>query len=195
MFRRGVMDAEDGELHPFYYQHYYHYRRGYDQTRWRLRWELSWRQGWIRRTLTLAVIAIMLIGLSTLLILRARTRPQTLAQTLSTSSISTVDVTTLPPTTTAPTEIPVATPLPTLHIGGSAVVSNIQDSVLNGRKQPSRKAPLVARFKPDEQVHILEGPVEAEGLVWWRIEGQSGAGWSAERSPEGVVWLQPVGAS
>jgi hypothetical protein len=41
-------------------------------------------------------------------------------------------------------------------------------------------------------VRIREGPVEADGYTWWRIEGQSGAGWSAERSKEGVVWLQPV---
>ena len=31
MYQRGVADAERGELHPFYYQHYYHYRRGYDR--------------------------------------------------------------------------------------------------------------------------------------------------------------------
>ena len=33
MYRRGVADAEQGEPHPFYYQHYYQYRRGYDRTR------------------------------------------------------------------------------------------------------------------------------------------------------------------
>jgi hypothetical protein len=47
-------------------------------------------------------------------------------------------------------------------------------------------------FKEGERVRIREGPVEADGYIWWRIEGQSGAGWSAERSKEGVVWLQPV---
>src|SRR5215468_11036095 len=33
MYRRGIADAEQGEPHPFYYQHYYQYRRGYDQAR------------------------------------------------------------------------------------------------------------------------------------------------------------------
>mgnify|MGYP007071095895 FL=1 len=33
MYRRGVADAEHGEPHPFYYQHYYQYRRAYDNAR------------------------------------------------------------------------------------------------------------------------------------------------------------------
>src|SRR5215216_4127072 len=37
MYERGAADADQGEPHPFYYQHYYHYRRGYDRARRRLR--------------------------------------------------------------------------------------------------------------------------------------------------------------
>jgi len=43
-----------------------------------------------------------------------------------------------------------------------------------------------------EVARILEGPVEADGFTWWKIEGESGTGWSAQQSKEGVVWLQPI---
>ena len=54
------------------------------------------------------------------------------------------------------------------------------------------KSPVRVSFKEGEQVKIQEGPVQADGYTWWRLEGSSGMGWSAERSPEGVVWLQPT---
>ena len=47
-------------------------------------------------------------------------------------------------------------------------------------------------FKEGEQVQIREGPMQADGYTWWRIESRAGIGWSAERSKEGVVWLQPT---
>jgi hypothetical protein len=90
-----------------------------------------------------------------------------------------------------PTSVPTATPA-TLRIGGMAQVVNIQGAVLRGRKQPSLKAAATAAFKEGERVSILEGPAEADGFIWWRVEGQGGTGWSAQQSKEGVVWLQPV---
>jgi hypothetical protein len=33
MYRRGLADAAQGDPHPFYYQHYYQYRKGYDRGR------------------------------------------------------------------------------------------------------------------------------------------------------------------
>jgi hypothetical protein len=78
-----------------------------------------------------------------------------------------------------------------LQIGASAQVVNT-DGRLRGRKQPNLKAAAIAAFKAGERVRILEGPVEADGFTWWKIEGKSGTGWSAQKSKEGVVWLQPV---
>jgi hypothetical protein len=79
-----------------------------------------------------------------------------------------------------------------LQIGAGAQVVNIEGSVLRGRKQPNLKAAATAAFKAGERVRILEGPVEADGFIWWKIEGASGAGWSAQQSKEGVVWLKPA---
>ena len=39
---------------------------------------------------------------------------------------------------------------------------------------------------------VLEGPILADGFVWWQISGVSGSGWSAEHNNKGVVWIIPV---
>jgi hypothetical protein len=39
---------------------------------------------------------------------------------------------------------------------------------------------------------VVEGPVEADGYTWWRIESDRGTGWSAQQSQDGVEWLKPV---
>jgi hypothetical protein len=41
------------------------------------------------------------------------------------------------------------------------------------------------------QVMIVDGPVVADNYTWWRVEGETGSGWSAERSQEGNLWLIP----
>jgi hypothetical protein len=80
MFQRGVADAERGELHPFYYQHYYHYRRGYDRTRRRLRGPQIGGAGqarWIRPTL--AALLLIVAGAGIFLALRERSQPSAAA--------------------------------------------------------------------------------------------------------------------
>ena len=72
---------------------------------------------------------------------------------------------------------------------------NIQGSVLRGRKEPSLKAQATASFKQGDKVRVLEGPVEADGFTWWKLEGDAGTGWSAQRAKDGTSWLEPVAAS
>jgi hypothetical protein len=79
-----------------------------------------------------------------------------------------------------------------LQVGADAQIVNIEGSVLRGREQPSLKASAIVAFKSGARVHILEGPVEADGFTWWKIEGDSGTGWSAQQSKDGVVWLQAI---
>jgi hypothetical protein len=50
----------------------------------------------------------------------------------------------------------------------------------------------VVRFPQDTEVTITEGPQQADGLTWWRIKAEAGEGWSAERSAEGLVFLEPL---
>lgn len=193
MYRRGVEDAELGEPHPFFYQHYYHYRRGYDRARWRLRWSLA--PGAVVRLLvpivtTLVVLVVAGYGVSAIMNRRSEPQPAAVAVALSSPS----------PTASLPTHTPIfptATPPPTvtpvvLRVGGLARVVGTGGRPLRGRESPSLAARARVSFAEGEQVRVLEGPVEADGYRWWRIEGPSGAAWSAQGSPEGAEWLAPI---
>lgn len=186
MYRRGAEDAERGEAHPFYYQHYYHYRRGYDEARSR-----SLRPLQIRVALVLG--GVVLAGaLGAFFVSRnplqsSQNAPKTVAALV-------IPTSTPRPLFPTPTAIP-ATPEPTtsteLRVDSNAIVTNMAGRALRGRVEPNLKARVQTTFREGERVHVIEGPVEADGLRWWRIENDSGNGWSAERSPEGIVWLTP----
>jgi hypothetical protein len=195
MYQRGVADAERGELHPFYYQHYYHYRRGYDHARRRVRGlavEQGGRARWVRAALTL--VALIVVGAGAYLILRARSQPSIAASTPAVvATPRTIATAAVARTPLFPTITPSPPPRPLiLRIDGAALIANTEGRPLRGRQEPSLTSPPRVGFKEGERVRIREGPVEADGYTWWRVEGPSGAGWSAERSKEGVVWLQPV---
>jgi hypothetical protein len=51
---------------------------------------------------------------------------------------------------------------------------------------------VVTQFLDGEEVVVLLGPIDADGYTWWRVEGENGVGWSAEKDPdEGTIWLMP----
>jgi len=191
MYQRGVADAERGELHPFYYQHYYHYRRGYDRTRRQLRRPRVEGSGWRWSRLAAALLALVVIGSGAFVVLRARSQPTTSIGTTRPAPTLRLTATAILRTPIFPTITP-SPPAPVLHIGGGALVANTDGRPLRGRQEPSLKAPVRVSFKEGERVEIREGPVQADGYTWWRIESANGAGWSAERSQEGVIWLQPT---
>jgi len=191
MYELGLADAARGEPHPFYYQHYYHYRRGYDKARRQLRRPRVWEGGRTKRGWLLVATIICVIGIGSFIVLRSRAQPPTTTRTLVSAPTSVI-ATALPVRSPI---FPTSTPAPTpagIHIGGTARVSNTEGKVLRGRQQPNLKSPAQAAFKEGEQVRVLEGPVTADGYIWWRIEGAGGTGWSAQQSQEGAVWLQPL---
>ena len=192
MYRRGVADAAQGEPHPFYYQHYYQYRKGYDRAR-RSR-GLAGYQNLYRqpRVWLTAAVGIALAGVALFFFTRWQSPPATAST--PTPALVLVASTRLPTRTPIfPTPTPRPTEMPAvLQVGAGAQVVNIEGSVLRGRQQPNLKANATAAFKAGARVRILEGPVEADGFTWWKIEGESGTGWSAQQSKEGVVWLQPI---
>jgi hypothetical protein len=191
MYRRGVSDAAQGEPHPFYYQHYYQYRKGYDRARRSRGLAGGYQDLYRRRRVWLLAAAVALLaGVAAFFSWRS----QAAAPQPATSAPAAAAATRLPtrtPLFPIPTSMPTPTPL-TLQIGGMAQVINIEGAVLRGRKEPNLKAAVSVAFKPGERLRILDGPIEADGFRWWRVEGASGTGWSAQQSKEGVVWLQPV---
>jgi hypothetical protein len=188
MFERGAQDAEHDELNSFYYQHYYYYRQGYDQSRRRVR---AGGRPPLAALLGLAVLLLSLgLGGGWWLSGRAGAPApvETLAPTLPVMPPP-VQPTARPSATALPTVAP--TLAPTLALGGQALVTNLNGSPLRARQGPGL-TPIVARIAEGSAVTLREGPVEADGYTWWRVESASASGWVAERSPEGVVFLEPL---
>jgi len=197
MYERGVADAERGELHPFYYQHYYHYRRGYDQARRRMRRPvrslLAHGRWMLLGGVALTIALIVAVGA----LWRNSTGEEAHPAILAMPATDTATAESVRPARTPlfPTATPEVTPEPvvlTLRVDGFAQVSNTEGRVLRGRAAPGLKAPVRVVFAEGERVRILEGPVVADQYIWWRIEGRNGVGWAAQQSLEGVVWLVPV---
>jgi len=85
----------------------------------------------------------------------------------------------------APTATPIPTitptPLPVLAVGGTAYVQTTGGDVLNVRNSPSRQGERIAGFSNGTQVSVIDGPQEADGLVWWKVRSEDGIeGWVVE---------------
>ncbi len=97
---------------------------------------------------------------------------------------------TLTPTATAtiPKPTPTPTPYPGLvHLGQPARV--LARTGLNVRESPSPKATRLGNLPPNAVVMVIDGPVEAEGFLWWQIDNEYGlAGWVAGSDGEDI-WL------
>ncbi len=96
-----------------------------------------------------------------------------------------------PPAALQLTPFPVA-PGPTGVIapGGRAVVVN--PGGLNVRASPSLNADIVAGLDLGDGVEVLEGPVSADDVTWWRVRTADGfEGWAAEGF-DGAVFLEGI---
>jgi hypothetical protein len=188
MYRRGVADAERDDLNAFYYQHYYPYRRGYDEQRRHLR-----RPGVsLRRRvpiLWLVVIVAAAAG-AWYLVQRQQTPPPLPPTTIALLPTKTALPTRTPifPTKTALPLSPTPLVVAKLQVGKQALVVT---AGLRARRDPLLTAPIVASFHEGDRVNVLEGPREADGYIWWKIENAAGSGWSAQRSLDGIDWLRP----
>lgn len=62
------------------------------------------------------------------------------------------------------------------------------------RSVPQKGDNLIGKLNPGDVVKVLEGPVCADGLVFWRVESDSipgGSGWTAEGDGQ-EYWLEPA---
>jgi hypothetical protein len=101
----------------------------------------------------------------------------------------------VPTATLRPTDVPQPTPAPTatpegLFAGREAIVSGT-GSALRLRSDPGLQSTTLKTVADGTRLKILEGPREADGLRWWRLQDQSdGAeGWAAE------TYLTPAATS
>lgn len=117
----------------------------------------------------LLVLALVATFLATRNNLFPGTKPSptaTVAAVLATPTGFGDPTATVPP---RPTEPPTPFPTDRLVPNGWAVVSGT-GSALIVRAEPSRQAGRVARLADGTRVHVVEGPQEAGGIVWWRVD-------------------------
>lgn len=192
MYERGVADAHRGTPHPFYYQNFEPYRKAYDQTRRHIRQTSALRVIDVRRVLVNGGFVVAVVGVAAALWYFTTTevvvqvqapRTPVILPTLAPAQQLQIVTPTLPPPTPEPLM---------LKKGGTALIQNTDKNPLRVRVSPSIDAKIVAYMHDDEQVEIVEGPILADGLVWWQIKSSSGIGWSAESNNQGDIWIIPV---
>jgi hypothetical protein len=66
--------------------------------------------------------------------------------------------------------------------GATVIVQGTGNAGLNLRAQPTTKAAIVITVKEGNSLVVVEGPQEADGLVWWKLRTADGKeGWGAAK--------------
>lgn len=103
----------------------------------------------------------------------------------------------VPPVEAAPTLAPEPTatftpvPLPGTALSAGQPARVTAPTGLNMRDQPSADGELLVLLAPNIKVTVVEGPTDAEGFRWWKVDdGQGNVGWVADSDGE-TEWLSP----
>lgn len=79
----------------------------------------------------------------------------------------------------------ISTPEPLFHVGMTVRAQTTEGEILNLREAPSRDATILLYIEDDTPLLLLEGPLEAEGYIWWRVQTPDGTeGWAVENNGE-----------
>jgi Tol biopolymer transport system component len=80
-----------------------------------------------------------------------------------------------------------------LKVGDQAMVSQTTTTPNRVRAGPGTTEAVVAQLHPGTVMKVIEGPVCADGLIFWRVENQAipgGTGWTAE-GDGAEYWMEP----
>jgi len=71
----------------------------------------------------------------------------------------------------------------TLDVGMNAYVSTFSDAANRVRESPTIGAKVLGTINPGELIDVIDGPVCANGYVWWKVRSRFGLnGWTIEGS-------------
>jgi hypothetical protein len=87
---------------------------------------------------------------------------------------------------TTPATVPPTNMADRLHVGGYAIVVGTDDKPLRARAGPGTGFEILTRFPEGTRLLVLDGPESGEQYTWWRVRGDKGEGWCADR------WLAPT---
>jgi len=98
-----------------------------------------------------------------------------------------------PPPVMTDTPAPVTPPGAVLAPGGTARVQTTAGDMLRVRTGPGLSFAIATQLTNGTLVSVLEGPVSADGLSWWRIDAPGrGSGWAVEGVMDGASYLQTL---
>jgi hypothetical protein len=97
---------------------------------------------------------------------------------MPTSVIEETQLTPAPSPADSPSAQPPSAATGSIGVGASVIVQT-DGAALLGRVNPGRSSEIAVRFPNGAQLTVLDGPQEADGLIWWQVEGEAGSGWSA----------------
>lgn len=80
-----------------------------------------------------------------------------------------------------------------LTVGALATVNTTDGDQLNVRMGPGLNYEIAAKLSDGARVTLMEGPLSADGYVWWKIRTASGiVGWAVESVEENGARLQTL---
>ncbi|MBX0329359.1 SH3 domain-containing protein [Oscillochloris sp. ZM17-4] len=158
------------------------------------RWQRA--QSWVLPLLIIASIfligAAILISMQQIRAARALPTPvpSALAPAIATpppqaSADAVESVNGVAPAATAPTATAAATPTPAavpgaLAVGrGARVIASIQGLNLRERPGIDPTIPILLGLQPGTDALVVGGPVEADGMTWWKVQSANIEGWCA----------------
>jgi len=80
-------------------------------------------------------------------------------------------------------------PAPRLTVEGSGRV--LPGDANNVREQPARASTLLGAIPGGTEFTVLEGPICADDLIWWRVRTDDITGWTVEGSGSDY-WIEPL---
>lgn len=136
--------------------------------------------------------AVWVIGQANATVYRIDTaQNRVVGETVTGSNMPTL---TLPPTQTLSVyEACSGAPATRLHVGDRARVAMYPYENQRIRKEPNSSSTILTLFSPGTTMKILEGPVCANGWVWWKVQSYTSGdiGWTAE-GDSNSYWLEPI---
>jgi hypothetical protein len=108
------------------------------------------------------------------------TTAPTVAPTVAPTTAPTPRPTAAPTATVAPSVAPTAAPTPGgLRVGGAAVVDTGSGEGLRLRRDPGQAGVVLRSIPNGQRLTILEGPRDADGMPWWKVQYSGEQGWVA----------------
>ncbi|MDH7485743.1 MAG: SH3 domain-containing protein [Anaerolineae bacterium] len=95
-------------------------------------------------------------------------------------------------TVSAVTSVPSPTPTPqaAIAVGQMVQISGTEEEGIRFRSGPGLDYATLDILQEGVRLKVLEGPEQADGFAWWRLEMEDGTvGWAAGD------WLEPISAS